>query len=236
MQQLQPLKALAILLIASTSLVQTAFAQQTKTAAISNFNQVTVSSGIDLYLKQGDTESVSVVSSAELLKDVIIEKKGNSLNLRYKNNVSWNRIFKGKSIKAYVTYKTLNSLSASGGSDVFTQNTLKTPRFTVNVSGGSDLKMDIMTEDMNIHASGGADVALKGKANNLEIHSSGGSDIDAFDFIVENARVNSSGGADVNIHVTRALEANSSGGSDIVFKGKAALKNNSSKSGSVRRF
>ncbi len=70
----------------------------------------------------------------------------------------------------------------------------------------------------------------------MEISSSGGSDVDAFDFIVENARVHSSGGADVNIHVTRALEASASGGSDIVFKGKAALKNNSSKSGSVKRF
>ena len=236
MQQSQPLKALAILLIAVTILVQTAFAQQTKTVSISNFNQVTVSSGIDLYLKQGNTENVSVVSSAELLKDVIIEKNGNSLNIRYKNNISWERIFKGKSIKAYVTYKTLNSLSASGGSDVFTQNTLKTPRFTVHVSGGSDLKMDIMTQDMEIHASGGSDLELKGRAKNMEISSSGGSDIDAFDFIVENARVNSSGGSDVNIHVTKALEATSSGGADIVFKGKAALKNNSSKSGSVKRF
>ncbi|MEJ5964375.1 head GIN domain-containing protein [Pedobacter immunditicola] len=236
MQQSQPLKVLAILLIAATSLVQTTFAQKTKTAAISNFNQVTVSSGIDLYLKQGNTESVSVVSNADLLKDVIIEKKGSSLNIRFKNNISWDRLFKGSSIKAYVTYKTLNSLSASGGSDVFTQNTLKTPRFTVNVSGGSDLKLNIMTQDLDLHASGGSDVELKGKANNLEIHSSGGSDIDAFDFIVENARVNSSGGSDVDIHVTNALEASSSGGSDIVFKGKAALKNNSSKSGSVKRF
>jgi len=236
MQQSQPLKALAILFIAVTSLFQTAIAQQTKTAAISNFNQVTVSSGIDLYLKQGDTEKVSVVSNAELLKDVIIEKKGSSLNIRFKNNISWQRIFKGKSIKAYVTYKTLNSLSASGGSDVFTQNTLKTSRFSVHVSGGSDLKMNIIAEDLDLHSSGGSDVELKGSARNLEINSSGGSDIDAFNFIVENARVHSSGGSDVNIHVTNALEANASGGSDIVFKGKAALKNNSSKSGSVKRF
>ena len=230
------LKSSITLLLIFTCLVFRASGQHTKVVKVQNFNQISVASGIDLYIRQGNTETVNVKSSAELLKDVIIKKEGNNLIIKYKDNVSWERLFKGGKITAYVTYKTLNSLFASGGSDVFTQNTIKTPRIDIHASGGSDLKLDLMTQNLQLHASGGSDVNLRGKAINMEVNSSGGSDLDALDFIVENAKVNSSGGADVSIHVNKALEANASGGSDVQFKGDASLKNNSSKSGEVRRI
>lgn len=230
------LKPSITLLLVLTCFAFTAFGQQTKVVTVQNFNQISVASGIDLYIRQGNTETVNVKSSAELLKDVIVEKKGSNLIIKYKDNVSWERLFGGGKITAYVTYKTLNALSASGGSDVFTENTIKTPRIDIHASGGSDVKLDLMTENLQVHASGGADVNLRGKATNMEVNSSGGSDLDALDFIVENAKVNSSGGADVSIHVNKALETNASGGSDVEFKGNASLKNNSSKSGDVRRI
>ncbi|MET3114265.1 hypothetical protein AAKU52_001999 [Pedobacter sp. CG_S7] len=228
------LKPFATLILLLLGYVITAFGQQTKTVMVQNVNEINVSSDIDLYLSQGNTESVKIMTSGELLKNVLIEKNGTQLTIKYKDNVSWELIFRGQKIKAYVSYKSLYAISASGGSDVYTQNTIKTPRLNINASGGSDMRLDLMTQDLQVQASGGADVDLKGKATNMSIHSSGGSDINAFNFIVENARVKSSGGSDVQIHVTKALEASASGGSDITFKGNASLKNNSSKSGEVK--
>ncbi|WP_432714102.1 head GIN domain-containing protein [Pedobacter sp.] len=228
-------KFLSTLMLLCIGFSLTSLAQQTKTVAVQNFTDISVASGIDLYLRQGNSEGLKITSSAELLKDVIIEKKGTSLTIRYKNNVNWERIVHSQKIKAYVTYKTLNALSASGGSDVYSQNTIKSSHFAIHSSGGSDVKLDLMTSNLELHSSGGSDVDLRGKATNMEIHASGGSDINAYDFVVENARVNTSGGSDVNIHVTKALEASASGGSEVHFKGNAALKDNSSKSGGVKR-
>jgi hypothetical protein len=227
--------AVLFLLVLTTATISTN-AQQTKTVALKNYNQISVSSGIDLYLSQGNTESIKIVSGAELLKNVIIAQKGTHLSIRYKENISWERIFKGQAIKVYVSLKNLTQLSASGGSDVYSQNTLKAEKLALHASGGADVKLSLIAQNVEIHASGGADVDLKGKATNMNINSSGGSDINAYDFIVENARVHSSGGADVNIHVTNALDAHASGGSDINFKGNASLKKNASKSGDVNRI
>ena len=229
------LKSALTLLVFSTSVISSN-AQQNKDVSINNFNEVSVSSGIDVYLTHSNSENIRINAHPDLIKNVIIEKEGNNLKIRYKDGVNWGRLFKNQSIKVYINYKTLKALSASGGSDVYTQNTLKTDRLSLSASGGSDLKLDVVAKDMEIQASGGSDVDLKGSATNMQVSTSGGSDVNALDFVVDYAKVSSSGGSDANIHVNKALEASASGGSDINYKGSASVKNNSSKSGDVNRL
>lgn len=211
-------------------------AQENKEIPITNFTEVSVSSGIDLYLTQSHSENIRVNAHTDLLKNVIVEKKGNNLGIRYKDNISWSRLFKGQSIKVYVNYKTLQAISASGGSDVYSQNTLKTDKLSVSASGGSDIDLSVIANDISIQTSGGSDVNIKGSATNMEATSSGGSDIDALGFVVENARVTSSGGSDTNIHVTKALDVTASGGSDVNYKGNPAVKKSSNKSGDINKI
>ncbi|WP_449436124.1 head GIN domain-containing protein [Pedobacter steynii] len=230
------LKLVLTLLVFSVSAISLK-AQQNKDISITNFTEISVSSGIDLYLTQSNSENIRINAHPDLIKDVIIEKEGNStLRIRYKDGVNWGRLFKNQSIKVYINYKTLKGLSASGGSDVYTENTLKTDRLSLSASGGSDLKMEVVTKDIEIHASGGSDIDLKGSATNMQASTSGGSDVNALNFVVDYAKVSSSGGSDANIHVNKALEASASGGSDINYKGSASVKNNSGKSGDVNRL
>lgn len=225
------LSFIAVAMLCSTNLK----AQENKSINLSNFTEVTVSSGIDLYLTQSNAENIRLNAHPDLIKNVVIEKQGNTLVIKYKSNVSWSRLFKGQSIKVYVNYKTLNRISASGGSDIYGENTLKTEKLSLTTSGGSDLKLSLITKNLELQTSGGSDVSLKGSAANMDASASGGSDIDAFDLIVENARVSTSGGSDANIHVTKALDASASGGSDIHYKGNAAVKKSAGKSADINK-
>lgn len=212
-------------------------AQQNKNVSINTFDEITVSSGIDVYLTQSNSENIRINGHPDLLKNVLVQKTGSTLHISYKNNISWSRLFKGQSIKVYVNYKQLKAITASGGSDVYTQNTLKTDKLAINVSGGTDLKLQAVVRDIQIQSSGGSDIDLKGSATNMTIDVSGGSDIEALEFIVAYAKVSASGGSDTNINVTKALEANASGGSDINYKGNASVKKTSSgRSGDVSRI
>ena len=234
MKPVRLLLTTAIILGFSVLLAQ---AQGSKNVSISNFNGLSVSNGIDLHLTQGNAENVRINAHPDLLKNVIVEKEGNVLRIRYKDNISWSRLFKGQEIKVFINYKKLESISASGGSDVFGENNLKTDRMTINASGGSDITIKLETNELKIQSSGGSDVDLQGTATNIDVSISGGSDLDATDLITSYAKVTASGGSDANIHVTKALEANASGGSDINYKGNAAVrKTSSNKSGDVSRI
>jgi len=230
MKHLMKTSALLLMMLAS----YVTKAQEAKNFPVKNFNSISISSGIDLYLTQGGSEAVTIKSDTETLKDIIVEQSGNNINIKFKDGINWGGVFKNRVIKAYVNYKTLNALAASGGSDVYTQNQLKTDKMAIRSSGGSDLKLNVVCEDITIQSSGGSDINLKGKATNMSIQSSGGSDIDAYEFITEYAKVQASGGSDVSIYVSKGLEASASGGGDVSYKGNASLKKtSSSKSGDV---
>lgn len=203
-------------------------AQSSRNVSVKDFKSIGVSSGIDLYLTQGTTETVTIKGDNDLIKDVIIEQNGSNINIKYKEGVNWGRIFKNQSIKVYVNYKTLTGLAASGGSDVYTQNTLKTDVLDVKASGGADVKLTLVCRDLTLAISGGSDADLKGSGENMQIAASGGSDVNAFGYVVNYAKVNISGGSDANIYVNKGLEAGASGGSDINYKGNASLKKTSS--------
>lgn len=225
---------LSTLLFVVTGL--SANAQQTKNVSVKNFNAISVSSGIDLYLTQGNTETVNIKSDNETLENVVVEQNDGTLTIKFKDGVKWSRMLKNRMIKVYVDYKTLTAISASGGADVYTQNQMKADKMAIRSSGGSDLKLNLICNNLVIESSGGSDIDLKGKAENMTLQASGGSDIDAYDFITEYAKVSASGGSDINIYVNKGLEASASGGADVSFKGNAALKKtSSSKSGEVSR-
>lgn len=211
-------------------------AQESKNVSIKNVSSVTVSSGIDLYLTQGNSESLDIKSSEDLLKNVVVEQNGGNLTIKVKDGLNWGNMFRNQSIKAYLNFKTLNALTASGGSDVYSQNQIKADKFSIRSSGGSDVKLKLVCTDIQIQSSGGSDVKLTGKAENMVLQTSGGSDVNAYEFPVAYAKVSASGGSDANVNVTKGLEAGASGGSDVHYKGNASLKKtSSSKSGDVTK-
>jgi hypothetical protein len=221
------------LLIIGTS-INYAIAQSSKNVSVKSFNQVTVSSGIDLYLTQGSTETLTIKGNDDLIKDVIVEQNADAITIRYKEGINWGRLFKNQTIKVYLNYKTLTGLNASGGSDVYAQNNIKSDILNLRASGGSDLKLMLTVKDLTLTISGGSDADLKGSGENLQLTASGGSDVNAFGYSVNNAKATVSGGSDANLYVNKALEASASGGSDINYKGKASLrKTSSSKSGDI---
>ena len=234
MKFLNSLKTIALLLLIIGLFDTEALAQNSRNVSVNSFNEITVSSGIDLYLIQAANEALTIKGDDDLIKDVIVEQNGSSLVIKFKDGVNWGRMFKNQRIKVYLNYKNLKSLTASGGSDVFTQNNLKADVLNIRASGGSDLKLTLSVQDLSLTISGGSDAELTGSGENLVATASGGSDIDAFGYVVNNARVTSSGGSDANINVNKALEASASGGSDVNYKGSAVLKKtSSSKSGDV---
>jgi len=232
-------KFIGFLILAVT--ITTASAQQTIKDAnaqkrnVSGFHAIEVSGGIDLYLSQGD-EAVAVSASKDEYRDKIItEVKDGVLKIWFdwKSNVriDWSN----RKLKAYVSFKNLDRLEASGGSDVIVDGTVKTTKLNMEISGGSDFKGKIESDDLKIHASGGSDVNITGKASRLSIDASGGSDFSGYDFAADICNVEASGGSDVHVTVNKELSANASGGSDVYYKGSGLIRDIKTGGGSIKK-
>ncbi len=230
---------LSCFLIAISASVLVAQEMQKK-ENVSGFNAISVSSGIDLYLTQSNTEEVVLKGTKELMEKVKVYKGMDGiLKFEVEKGTIWSDWTFGKnsSVKAYVSFKTLNKLMATGGSDVFSQGHLKFKDLMIKSSGGSDLKLDLEVEDLKIMASGGSDVYLKGRASKFILQANGGSDVKAFGLIADEVNAQMSGGSDGELYALKTIDIVASGASDVDYKGPATKKSVSSSGASdVRRL
>ncbi len=188
-----------------------------------SFHGISVAGGIDLYVSYGD-EAVAVSASRPEFRDRIKTEVENGIlkiNYDHKNGVN---ISGEKKLRAYVSYKTLNSLAAFGGSDITVDGTIKTSSLKINISGGSDFTGKVDVNELVVNQSGGADVKISGTATKASVDAMGGSDFSGYGLTTEVCDIEASGGCDVEITASKELSAKATGASDISYKGKPALK------------
>jgi len=195
-----------------------------QTRSVKGFHAIKVSGGIDLFLSQGN-EAVAVSASDIDVRDrikTVVEDGVLKIYMDTRDGWHWN--WHNLKLKAYVSFSNLDKLSASGGSDISVEGSIKTDKLDIELSGGSDMKGRLSVTDLAIEQSGGSDVDISGSVINLSVEASGGSDFDGYDLVTENCRISASGGSDAHITVNKELNAHASGGSDIFYKGTGVIK------------
>lgn len=206
---------------------------------VSGFHAIEVSSGIDLYLSQGE-ESVAVSASETRYRDKIKTEVANGVLKIWYGSSSGIRIEIGernKKLKAYVAYKSIDRLKASAGSDVVVDGAIKADKFALHVSGGSDFDGKVEANDFTLWGSSGSDIKLIGSAKTASIDVSSGSDVDGLGFAVDMCKVEASSGSDVSITVNKEFDVHASSGSDVRFNGNGLIRNvKNSSGGSVKRL
>ncbi len=215
---------LACILMAVT--IYTVNAQEvSRNESLKALKSINVSNGIDVFLMQGTEDKIEVKGNKELMERLILNAEANgNLTLKLKpgtNNSSWKN---NDGISAYVTFKDLNSIQSSGGSDVSGENTFKLDALSINSSGGSDVKLSLNVLNLNINMSGGSDVSIKGSATDVKIVASGGSDLSASGLVVQNMDSSFSGGSDGDINVVANMLLSASGASDVRYSGNPKSK------------
>lgn len=187
------------------------------------FDAIKVSGGIDLYLSQSDNVAVAVSASSEDFKEgikTVIED--GVLKIFYKGEMSWRK--KDRKLRAYVSFKDLKKLEATGACDVLVTGTLNVASLVIQVSGASDFTGKIKADVLKLNLSGASDAKISGTAGTAVIESSGASDVKGYDLVTDICKVKVSGASDVFITVNTELSASASGASDIKFKGAALIK------------
>lgn len=204
---------------------------------LAGFTKIDVSGAIDLYLSQGTEDAVAVsAGSNDFTTRIRTELNGNTLRIYFDskglNWKSWGNL----KLKAYVTFKTIESIEASGACNVRLTNVLKAKELQVEMSGASDLKGEIATENLRVRTSGASRITVSGASTNLWVDANGASNLRATDLLVEMGKVDASGASVVRLNVNKELNAIASGGSAIYYKGEGLIRDiNTSGGATVKR-
>ena len=205
---------------------------------VSGFHAIRVSDGIDLYLSYGD-EAAAVSATETKHRDKIRTEVDNGvLKIWYDNDNNINQIIfnNRRNLRAYVSYKVLDAITASAGSDVLVDGVIRGNSLKLRISSGSEFKGNVEVNDLDVDQSSGSDVRMSGKATTVSIEASSGSDFNGYGLVADVCTARCSSGSDITITVNKELKAKASSGSDIHYRGNASTVDiTKSSGGSVRR-
>jgi len=225
----------AFLAISLAGFTNTIIAQEREERRVNGtFDEISVSSGVDLFVKQGETFEIIVEAPKDDIEDVITELKGNRLDIYMDHGIfDW---FGDKQAKVYVTLPQVCGLSSSGGADLKSIGEIKADRLEINCSGGADAEVSVSAVTLILNCSGGADLTVDGKTDVLKVQSSGGADVFAKELHAKKVFASASGGADLEVYTEEEIEASASGGADVDYFGPGRdIKISESGGGDVTR-
>lgn len=207
--------------------------EKTEERKVTGYSGVSVSEGIKVELTLGDKEFVEVTAGENYIDRVITEVKDDVLKIRISGN-NWNS--SNKNILVKVTAKTINTIKASSGASLVTQNLIESSSLKMASSSGANLKVAFKAPNASCEASSGANAKLKGSAKNFKVSASSGSGISAMDVKAIKVKAKVSSGANIKIHVEEELEADASSGGSIKYSGSPTIVDvDKSSGGSIRK-
>ena len=223
-----------------------AFAQEKTVIADANaqqrtvsgsFTSINVSSGVDLYLTQGNEESVAVSASDEKYMErfkTVVES--GTLKIYFDNKgINWASNDK-KKLKAYVSFKTLEKLHASGGADVKLQGNLDAGDMDIKFTSGSSFNGKLKAKALTVEQNSGSSINISGSADKFIVDVSSGAIFRSYDLTVDYCDAKASSGGSVRVTINRELSAKANSGGGVKYKGDAVIKDiNVNSGGSVKK-
>ncbi len=198
---------------------------------VDDFDGLKVSSGIDVFIKQGSEISLLLEADENLHEVIRTEVVDNTLRIYTDQNIR-----SARSKKIYLVYKELNSIRVSSAGDVKGENTLQTGKLRIDLSSAGDLELDLKADAVYCDVSSSGDARLSGTTDLLEADLSSAGDLHAYELIARKCKVSCSSAGDARVYGTEEFELNSSSAGSIYYRGEGNVVNaRTSSAGSVVR-
>jgi hypothetical protein len=198
------------------------------------FRSIKVTDGIDVYLSQGNEESVAVSASRDEYRSRIkTDVTDGVLKISYDRESLNDWTSNGKKLIAYISLKTLDKLTASAGAEVFIQGILKEDVVSVYLNSGAQLKGKIEAGKLIAEVESGAKLEIDGSAGNFNINANTGAKVAAYSLRAGKADIRCSTGAKIELTVNEEMKVDASTGGNIHYKGEAKIVEMNTRLGSV---
>ena len=186
-----------------------------ETRDLGEFNKISVSRGMNVYINQGTSTKVIVKADENLLK--VIETYVDDGTLK----VTCTKMIRNTtSNKVYVTVPDIKYIKSTSGSNIFSEDSLKTGNLEIKSTAGSNVHLSLEAGELTISAAAGSNIFLDGTAKSVNIKASSGSNVKAGDLQSGNCEIKVSSGANIWIKVQNGLNARASSGGNIWYSGE----------------
>ena len=184
------------------------------------FSKLELSGVLNVYIEQGDKESVTVETDENLHEYVIIENRGNSLTIDTRKRIS---IKKKKKMNVYVTVRDIDRLKISGVGHVETSETLRLKDLDLIIKSVGNVTLDLEADNLDARLSSVGSVSLSGKIGKADIDNTGVGKLAAYDLHNEVLKLKAAGVGKTEVYASKELAIKSTGVGNVYYKGDAVI-------------
>lgn len=193
------------------------FAQVSEKREHKDFNKIQAEGASNIILKQGEPFSVEVKGDEKDLKNLITDVNGTTLYVGTKGNIDGE-------IKVYVTMKDLSSIVSSGASVVTSDSSFTCDKLSINASGASKVKLDLIAKEVQTVLTGASNTILSGAAEVHICSISGAASLKSYKLTTVNSNLTASGASSAKVNVNQKFNAVASGASNVKYIGEPSDK------------
>jgi hypothetical protein len=192
-----------------------------ETREIEGVSRILVSGVFNLFISQGDMESIRIEGDEDLAKKLVVRQRGDLLELSLKeDNVN---IFKKTGLQVHLTIADLSELEFEGAGNIQSRGQLELGDFLVIGKGVGNIELDIEAEEVEADLNFVGNMNLKGSADYFKLFNEGVGNIDASQFWVQKVDVNTSGIGMVSVHCEGELSLEVSGIGTVSYTGNPII-------------
>ncbi|MBL0234878.1 MAG: DUF2807 domain-containing protein [Chitinophagaceae bacterium] len=200
---------------------------------IQPFTELEVSGAIEVRLSQDSATSLVIETDDNLRPFISISQQGDKLKIGSRSGYSLRPSHK---IIVYISTNEFRKISIAGASSVTGKNKIGNGQpLYFDLSGASELDMDVRAEKIELEAVGASKIDMRGEVKDLKIEASGASQITCFNLLAENTDIRISGAGEAEVFASVKLNARADGASSIRYKGDAEVTREVNGASSIKK-
>ena len=187
---------------------------------VSEFSKVSISGSGNLFIEQGNEESLTIEAEDNILPLITNRVYGNTLTIGFKlmTNVTTT-----KNIEFHLKVRDIDSISATGSGNInclgFSTNNLS---IKTTGSGNVDIS-NLITTNININSTGSGNYNLAGETDNLNLSFSGSGDCNAGELTSKKCKIKATGSGDFIVNVSNDLNVSINGSGGVSYIGNPTV-------------
>lgn len=203
-----------------------------KAHTVTFFDAIDLSGAYNVALSKGSTPGVSIETDDNLHELIVIETRDGVLSITSDRE----SILRPSRMDLFIVYTDdIKKITVSGACKLTSSEKLVSDQLFFNLSGASDLHLEVETESLMTKVSGAGNIHLFGTASRHRIELSGASNLNAKDLLTQETQISLSGAGSADVYASESLDASLSGVGKIQYHGDPKDKQiNKSGLGSIR--
>jgi len=202
--------------------------------SVSSFDSVSISSGMNLFLKQGNSESLKIEAEDNILPLVITAVENGKLEIKYKNLLIGG-LSLHKPVNVYLTVKDLKEIDVSSGVRIESEE-IKSDSLKIDLSSGADGNMIILSQKLVVGLSSGSRLEISGQTDSQDIDLGSGGEYSARDLVSKTTVINASSGSNAVVNASENLDVEVSSGATVEYAGSPKVVSDISSGGVLRNI